>query len=240
MSSPFPHYNSIEEWRELASLPDNEEEHPKFSKSVVERIAEKNGFDDPNTIHVFWVAVSIAAHDYARLEKLDFNKTQKTIRAETAELLKTLQKATDQIQCLKEETRRYLEFSHVGLHLANLDEEAEEQSLTLSVSNTSNNFGKSFGELSVELTNLYAFLEASYQRIEKPRKGRKSNYALKVFVSRLLSFWISELGRDVTVDHNETAAYSEATHFLFCCGQPFGIHEETIIGAARAWKTDKN
>ena len=241
MSSVFREFATVDAWLSDATLPEGHAEHPKFSREVTAEIAARSEIDDPNMIHVFWVQLTRAAHEYDRLKGISFNTLPAQTRDDTDALLRSLEDARRQIDQTADTTRRFLDGAAINLQIRTLDyDEDWEARIPGTLERKSPPACPSLHRLANDIDAMINFLKESQDQIEPLRRGAPPNFALKIFVRYLLNFWAGTLQRTVTADHNPRLAYSPAPAFVAACaGLLDEIEDKTVLSAVRNWRTDK-
>ncbi|MBL4539904.1 MAG: hypothetical protein JKP96_14675 [Oceanicaulis sp.] len=229
-------FSSVQDWLDHAKLPDTLAANPKLTKPVILEIAEKNGIEAPDHIHVLWQHLTHVSHDYERSKTVSFNTFPKAmrehiekLRGKISETLAFLDESAFPDELAWLEQRSFVTL----LHEAELAGEASEQPILFEEQLTP-------AKLRAQLMKFDAFFADSVEHVEPVRRGHPGNFALKVFVRQMLEYWTRTLGRDVRVDHKHKHAYSDAPYFLASCVHPLDeIEDRAINSAARAWLTGK-
>lgn len=229
-------FSSVQDWLDHAELPETMFANPKLTKPVILEIAEKNGIEAPDHIHVLWQHLTHVSHDYERSKIVSFNAFPKAmrehiekLRGKISETLAILDESAfpDELAWLDHRSLVSL------LHEAEMAEEENEHPVLFEDQ-------LSPAKLRAQLIKFDAFFADSIEHVEPVRRGHPGNFALKVFVRQMLEYWTRTLGRDVRVDHKHKHAYSDAPYFLASCLDPLDeIEDRAINSAVRAWLTGK-
>ena len=210
--------------------------NPRLTKPVILEIAEKNGIEATDHIHVLWQHLTHVSHDYARSKTVSFNTFPKAMR----EHIEKLRGKISETLALLDESAFPDELAWLDhrsfvllLHETEMAEEESEQPPILEDQLSPAN-------LRAQLMKFDGFFADSVEHVEPIRRGHPGNFALKVFVRQILEYWTRTLGRDVRVDHKHKHAYSDAPYFLASCLRPLDeIEDSAINSAVRAWLAGK-
>jgi hypothetical protein len=240
-------YDSVAEWLEHATLPPGHEPHPKFSKETVSEIAKDSKIETPERIDALWVRLTEAAHDYDRNKPIRFNELPKSTR----KLAKTLTERLYGVRDLLDRTK-------YGQELR-LIESIEDQAMLRSVATVeagtesacshpavpevalepSLSHDVSIPRFRRDIDAMLAVLEKVEGQTSAAKRGRRENFALHTFLSRIMALWTGYLGREISVDHNERTAYSDAAVFAARCAHTLdNVKEAPVIVALRSMRTD--
>jgi hypothetical protein len=240
-------YDSVEDWLEHATLPPGHEPHPKFSKETVSEIAKGSKIETPERVDALWVRLTEAAHDYDRNKPIRFNELTKSTR----KLAKALTKKLSEVRVLLDRAKyarelRVIESIEYRAMLRSVATVEAGTLPSLSAPTALSTAPKQQPEPSGSITRLrreadamLAMLELVEGETDDPKLGRRENFALHTFLSRIMAYWTGYLEREISVDHNERSAYSDAATFAArCCETLDDIGDGPVITALRPLRTD--
>lgn len=245
-----PTYSRAE--REWLNKSDDAEEFysAAFPRRSVLELAREFNINGLAQVDALWQMLGLAGRDFERTRAVKASQVQPgAVRAELAKIKRTATKLLDQIGAdIPPATLHHVLWraeNHLSINALDdacaLREIDAIIDLPLRQDGTRECLEPGLELVRPQLRYLLKLVDVADMLVDPATTGRKSDTALRHFLVRVTRFWTNELGRDVTVNHNQPQNYTDIERFAECCIAPLDPASTSKIKTyLRDFRSDEN